>query len=295
VTAARPLVDAAWLKEHLEDLDLRLVHVSPERLTYDERHLPGAVYGDLHRELAEPGRRPETGATDREWLVPDRERLAATLKGWGVGPGDRVVFYDDVGQNRRAIRGYWLLRLYRWPRERVHVLDGGLSAWEGAGLATTDRVDPVRSTQPVELGEMDPDLIATAEQVRAWSDQSREAEGGPIRLLDVRTGEEYRGEDSRAARGGHVPGAVNLPFASFLADDNRFRPPDELRALADSAAGGDASTIRATYCQGGVRAALAWFVLSELLGLEGARNYAGSWEEWGNLPDVPIVTGEQRG
>ncbi|MBA3778457.1 MAG: sulfurtransferase [Chloroflexi bacterium] len=284
-----PLVPADWLAEHLRDAELRIVHVSPDRSVFDERHIPGAVFGDLHTELAERGRAAETGDAEREYLVPSREALSATLARWGVGPGDRIVFYDDVGWNRHAVRGYWLLRYYRWPADHLHVLDGGLAAWEASGAMTSAAEEPSKLVERVDLPEPDAGLIATAEQVLTWSaGAAAGGGGGPVRILDVRTPEEYRGEDVRAVRGGHIPGAVNLPFDAFLADDGRFRPAAEIHRLADEAAAGDASSIRATYCQGGIRAALSWFALSELAGLPDVRNYAGSWEEWGNRSDTPI-------
>ena len=126
-----PLVSAAWLADHLDDADLRLVHVSPDRRVYNKRHIPGATYSDLHKELALKGTAPETGDAEREWLIPTREQTERLLRTWRVGDGDRIVFYDDIGMNRQAIRGYWLLRLYGFPADRLHILDGGRG-----GLAT---------------------------------------------------------------------------------------------------------------------------------------------------------------
>jgi thiosulfate/3-mercaptopyruvate sulfurtransferase len=128
--------------------------------------------------------------------------------------------------------------------------------------------------------------MAVREQVEAWSRES--AGGGPVRILDVRTAAEYAGDDLRTRRGGHIPGAVNLDWEAFLTDDGRMRSPAEIRRLADEAAGGDASTLRAVHCQGGIRAAAAWFALHELAGLDVA-NYARAWEEWGNRDDTPIA------
>lgn len=367
-----PLVSAAWLRAHLEDPDLILVQVSPTRRVYNRRRLPGAVYGDLHRELAVRGREPATGDAEREWLLPTREQVEATLARWGVGElgadgaaagraataapsavsspplavavlpsaaapptlpaaaasgaptsasgAPRIVFYDDVGQNRQAIRGYWLLRLYRYPATRVHVLDGGLTAWVASGGPVTEEVAaPVGSARtaegtpaargtpaagsartardggtsgtsprtPVRLGALDPTLIATVDQVRAWSAEASAA-GGPSRLLDVRSPDEFVGWDGRGARrGGRVPGARNRYFADFIRPDNTLRPVPETLALVRGS-GVDPADVRAVYCQGGVRAALAWFVLHELAGLDGVRSYAGSWEEWGNREDVPV-------
>jgi thiosulfate/3-mercaptopyruvate sulfurtransferase len=285
------LVDAAWLAEHLDDRDLRLVHVSPNRRVYNKRHIRGAAYSDLHREIALRGTAPETGDAEREWLIPSPDQLGAVLRRWGVGEGDRVVFYDDIGLNRQAIRGYWILRLYRYPTNRLHILDGGIDAWRRAGHATTTevvQVDPVdRQRRPVVLGERDDSIIATYDQVLAWSQESRAGTDAPTRILDVRTASEWVGTDLRAKRGGHIPGARNRLFSDLLTDEGTFRTVDKMLSIIRSS-GVDPAEVRATYCQGGVRAALVWFALHELAGLRDVRSYAGSWEEWGNIPDSPI-------
>jgi thiosulfate/3-mercaptopyruvate sulfurtransferase len=282
-----PLVSGEWLAAHLGEPGLRVVHVSTDRGAYDRAHVPGAVFSDLHVDLANDGVAPATGAAKRRYLLPTRKETSEAMGRWGVAPGSRVVFYDDAGQNRYAIRGYWLLRLYRFPADRVHVLDGGLPVWQAEGRGvTTD--EPAAATVAVAepLGEQDGALIATAEEVLAWS---REASvpGGPTRLLDVRSIGEYLGQDVRAARGGRVPSARNRLFSDFVAGDGRLRPAADAIAILRGT-GVDPQDLRATYCQGGIRAALAWFVLSELAGLHQVRNYAESWEEWGNRPDLPV-------
>ena len=290
-----PLVSATWLAEHLTDSDLRVVHVSSSRRRYDREQVRGAAYGALIGELGLRGTAPETGDAERESLVPPRDHLEATLARWGVGEGDRVVFYDDVGQNRHAVRGYWLLRLYRYPRERVHVLDGGLAAWHRAGgavvITAADEAAGGREPEPrppVRLGEQDPALIATYDDVVAWS---REAPaGGTARLLDMRTSAEFEGADVRSRRAGHVPGARHRPFEDLLAPDGTFRPLDEMLAIIRGC-GAEPGELRATYCQTGARSALGWFVLHELAGFTNVRNYGGSWEEWGNRDDSPIEAG----
>ena len=201
-----------------------------------------------------------------------------------------MVFYDDIGLNRQAIRGYWILRLYRYPKDRLHILDGGIDAWRRAGHATStephvEASDPPPA--PVALGDRDESIIATYDQVLAWSRESSAGANAPTRILDVRTASEWVGADLRARRGGHIPGARNRLFSDLLTDDGTFRRVDEMLSII-RASGADPAQIRATYCQGGVRAALVWFALHELAGLEDVRSYAGSWEEWGNLPDSPI-------
>jgi thiosulfate/3-mercaptopyruvate sulfurtransferase len=285
-----PLVSVAWLADHVGDADLRVVHVAPDKRVYNRRHLVGATYSDLHRELALKGTAPETGDAEREWLVPSREEAERVLRRWRVGEGDRVVFYDDVGLNRQAIRGYWLLRLYRYPADRLHVLDGGIEAWRRAGHETTkevpeaDLADALR--KPASLGERDESIIATYQEVLGWSREAAKPDG-PTRILDVRTAAEWVGTDLRARRGGHIPGARQRCFVDLLTEEGTFRGIDEMVSLV-RASGVEPAEIRATYCQGGVRAALVWFVLHELAGFEDVRSYAGSWEEWGNRADSPI-------
>ncbi len=209
--------------------------MSPDRRVYNKRHIAGATYSDLHKELALRGTAPETGDAEREWLVPTREQAEAVLRRWRVGDGDRVVLYDDVGLNRHAIRGYWLLRLYGFPRARVHILDGGIEAWRRADQPTTtdvpeaDLADALRV--PVKLGERDDTLVATYDEVLAWSRESSRGADAPTRILDVRTASEYVGADLRAKRGGHIPGARLRFFGDLLTDEGTFRPVDDMVAL----------------------------------------------------------------
>ncbi|HEX7495720.1 MAG TPA: rhodanese-like domain-containing protein [Candidatus Limnocylindrales bacterium] len=282
-----PLVSAGWLADHLGDAHLRLVHVSLDRRAYDHGHVPGAIFVDLHVDLAKAGTRPETGAAKRLYLVPTREEVAESLASWGVASGDRIVFYDDAGQGRHAIRGYWLLRLYGFPTERLHLLDGGLGVWQTEGRPTTaEPFEPDRVEATERLRDRDDSLIATAEQVLAWSREASRP-GGPTRLLDVRRIDEFLGGDVMAARGGRIESARHRLFADFVGPDGRLRPPAEAVAILEGS-GVNPGELRATYCQGGVRAALVWFVLHELAGLTEVRNYAESWEEWGNRPDLPV-------
>jgi thiosulfate/3-mercaptopyruvate sulfurtransferase len=286
VVGPGPLVGGEWLAEHLADADLRLVHVSLNRDVFDAAHVPGAIFSDLHVDLAKSGTIAETGRARRMYLVPTREEVTSSLSSWGVAPGDRIVFYDD-GQGRWATRGYWLMRLYRFPKERLAVLDGGLPVWRSEGRSTTTEIDEprqVRATEP--LGDRDDSLIATAEEVLAWSREATQP-GGPTRLLDVRRIDEFLGREVMAARGGRIAGSQHRLFTDFVAPDGRFRSAKEAIAILRGS-GVNPGELRATYCQGGVRAALAWFVLHEVAGLDEVRNYAPSWEEWGNRPDLPV-------
>lgn len=288
-----PLVSVAWLATHLDDPDLRLVHVSSVPEHYPAGHLPGAIFSDLYADLTAHVHDPAIADLELHYGVPERGDVEAVLARWGVGPGGRVVFYDDWARNRQAIRGLWLLRFHGWPADRVHVLDGGSTAWVATGHALTTIVPTPPAAPRVRLSGGDRASMATLDQVRAWSAERGDGTG-PIRILDVRKPAEFVGVDLQARRGGHVPGAVNLDWEQFLNDDNTFKSPADIRAIVDAAVraegGDDASSIRATYCQGGVRAAAAWFALAVLNDLEVA-NYARSWEEWGNRADTPIEGG----
>lgn len=145
---------------------------------------------------------------------------------------------------------------------------------------------PTRHGERPSLGPLDPTLIATTAEVQEWSAEAIRP-GGPTRVLDVRSADEYLGDDVRAARGGHVPGARHRLFSDFVRADGTLRSLDEAIRLLH-AVGVEPEELRVTYCQGGVRATLPWFILHELGGLEGVRSYAGSWEEWGNRTDTQV-------
>jgi len=283
--APGPLVSVEWLVANLDQPGLHVIHVASGREEYDEGHIPVAIFSDLHVDLAKSGRPDATGGVPRRYMMPTRSDMEASLASWGIAPGDRIVFYDGAGQNRFSSRGYWLLRLYRFPGDRVHVLDGGVKAWAAAGLLlTTEPVNPTPVDVAEKLGDQDSAYVATADDVLALSREA--AGGGPTRLLDVRTIDEYLGTDVRARRGGHVPGAKHRLFSDFVAPDGRIRTAAQTIEILN-ASGVDAAQVRATYCQGGVRAALAWFALHEVAGLSDVRNYGESWEEWGNRPELP--------
>ena len=284
-----PLVTVDWLADHLDDpisgsSTRRPTGGSTTSATSPAR--PTAI----STRLALRGTAPETGDAEREWLVPSREQAEAVLRRWRVGDGDRVVLYDDVGLNRHAIRGYWLLRLYGFPKDGPH------PRWRHRSLATRRTADddrrprgrprrrpagPGQARRPRRLPPRDlrrgPGLEPRVEPRRGRPDpHPRRPDGGRVRRRRP-PGEAWRAHPGRAPavfrrpadRRGHVPAGRR---------DGRARP----RPAPTPA------EIRATYCQGGVRAALAWFVLHELAGFDGVRSYAGSWEEWGNRDDSPI-------
>jgi thiosulfate/3-mercaptopyruvate sulfurtransferase len=210
--------------------------------------------------------------------LPSPAEFAEALSRLGIKPQTRVVLADDMG-NRWATRVYWLLQYYRHPGEAA-VLDGGIAAWVRSGHPVVDEFgSPERSAYPPPTN---PD-----ESIRATSAQVVEGiAADELTICDVRTAEEYRGETVMSGRGGHIPGAINIPWDRSLRDDGTFLPNNLLAQVMAPYL--DDRRRQVTYCQGGVRASLAWFVLQVLLGRE-ARLYAASWEEWAQDPTLPVT------
>lgn len=272
-SAVPPFVSAAHLAEVLDDVQLVDVRWSLDgsegEHTYRDAHLPGAVFVDLDRDLADPpsdraGRHP----------LPMPERFAASLGARGVRDDAPVVAYDTLG-GAAAARLVWLLRIIGQP---ASLLDGGLAAWDGPLEAGAVGRPPVaRSVRPWPSARLvDGDDVATLP-----------ARGGL--LLDVRAPERFRGDaDPVDPRPGHVPGAVNLPIAEHLVAGG-LREPEQLRR-AYARLGVTAASEVAVSCGSGINACLGLLAL-ETTGIAG-RLYAGSWSAWSRDPSRPVVTGE---
>lgn len=272
-----PLVDPAWLLQHLPEvrvIDVRW-YLSGRRAVeeYNRGHIPGAVFLDLDRDLTGsqgPGRHP----------IPEPARFERAMRSAGVNSDSRVVAYDDTGGSIAA-RLWWLLRYY--GHERVAVLDGGLQAWIAAGgtLTTaapttnegTFRVRPPRSEWVVDK--------TYVHHVRRVPD---------VLLLDARAPERYRGEHEPIdARPGHIPGARNAPWTDNL-KEGRFKSAEELRARY-TALGADRAREVIVYCGSGVTACHDLLAM-ELAGIRNTRLYEGSWSDWSRDPSLPAATGE---
>ncbi len=273
-----PIISVDELRERIGAPDLLLIDArfsladpSAGRRDYHESHLPGAVYLHLDEDLSAPpsehgGRHP----------LPAPEHAAHTFGVAGIGPETHVVAYD-YGDGMTAGRVWWLLR---WlGHERVQVLDGGLAAWRARGAPESSEV-PSPQAQRFEA-EPDPSLVVDNRWLREHLHDPE------VTLIDARAPERFRGEEEPIDRlAGHVPGAINLPYADNL-EDGRFKSPAALRArFADVAA----SSTLVVYCGSGVSAAHHSIAL-ELAGLRGARLYAGSWSDWVSYDDAPVATG----
>jgi thiosulfate/3-mercaptopyruvate sulfurtransferase len=273
------LVTTDWARQHLDDPTVRFLEVDVDTDSYDSGHLPGATGVNWKTQLTDSVRRD----------LVSRDELEALLRAAGIDDTTTIVLYGD-NNNWFAAWAYWQLRYH--GLDNVRLLDGGRVKVEADGLPlTTDAPThaPGSITVPAE----------TREELRAYRQQVIDGIGRAERLVDVRSPEEFRGELSAPAhlpqeaaqRRGHIPGAVNVPWATAVAEDGTFKPIDQLRELY-AAKGVDGSEDVVAYCRIGERSSHTWFVLHELLGYRNVRNYDGSWTEYGSLVGVPIDTGE---
>ena len=262
------LVEAAQLEQHLNDPGLLLVDM---RNGYAQGHIPGAVnlnYGDLIQ-----ARPPAMG------LLPDEQTLSTVLSRIGLTAETHVVAYDDEG-NGRAGRLLWTLDVLGHTHKSL--LNGGLQAWMAAGKPLQqDIVAPTPSTYQACFANAD--AAADKDYILSRLGQA------DLALLDVRSPAEYQGLDVRAARGGHIPGAVNMNWTEAMdpANQLRFKPDDTLQSmLQDLGVTPDKEVI--VYCQTHHRSSHTYVVLKHL-GYEKVRGYAGAWSEWGNDSDLPLA------
>ena len=277
-----PLMDVAALDARVRAgqrtvlLDVRWKLGDPHgREQYLEAHLPGAVFVELASELAAPAA-PERGRHP----LPPLDQFQASARGWGINEGDVVAAYDDSG-NMAAARLWWMLRNAGFPE--VYLLDGGLAAWRAAGLPVQGgNVEAVPGAVSLREGAMPAIDVAAA---GSWA--------GTGILLDARAGERYRGEfEPVDPRAGHIPGAVSAPTTENVDESGRFLPAAELRRRFEGlGVSGDIPV--AVYCGSGVTAAHEVAAL-EIAGIRAAL-YPGSFSEWSNKPELPVVTGGQPG
>jgi thiosulfate/3-mercaptopyruvate sulfurtransferase len=263
-----PLVEASWLRERLGgpglvvvDCRFRLGEPRAGERAWREGHIPGAPYLDVDRDLAaEPGDRGRHP-------LPEAADFEAAARRAGIGRDSLVVAYDEAGEGG-AVRLWWLLR--HFGHERVAVLNGGLRAWREAG-------GPLRGG-PVDIERGDLMARAREDDTLAPEELLAGAPAGDRLLLDARAPERFRGEvEPIDPVAGHIPGAVNVPFAE-IAPEGRFPAPEVLRARLEAVGAAPGRELVA-YCGSGVTActlvlAAAW------AGLPAARLYPGSWSEW---------------
>ncbi len=267
------LVDTEWVAQHGQDENVRLLEVDVDTTAYDQGHIDGAVGINWKSQLQDGVRRDLTSKADFEKLLSES----------GVGNDTTVVVYGD-NNNWFATWAYWQLKYYGHKDARV--MNGGRAKWLAEDRpTTTDAVSHAAASYTAE----EPDCSIRALRDYITSNLSN------LELVDVRSPAEYSGEllapehlpQEGAQRGGHIPGAANVPWATAVAEDGTFKSADELSEIyGGKGISGDKEIV--AYCRIGERSSHTWFVLSELLGYTNVRNYDGSWTEWGSAVGVPV-------
>ncbi|HEU5220350.1 MAG TPA: sulfurtransferase [Gemmatimonadales bacterium] len=271
------LVSTEWVAAHLDDPSVRLLESDEDVLLYESGHIRGARKLDWVDELNDPVERDYIG----------REAMEHLLRAKGVSDDTTIVLYGDRN-NWWATYAFWVLRLF--GLERLAIMDGGRQRW-------IDEQRPLVTERPSQ----GPGHLAVGERretpIRAFREEVLAHVLAGQKLVDVRSPEEFRGErlhmpdypNEGALRGGHIPGARNVPWARAIDPDTHcFRTAEELRAIYEREQGLTSAEDIIVYCRIGERSSHTWFVLTYLLGYGTVRNYDGSWTEWGNAVRAPI-------
>jgi len=269
------LVETGWVADHLNDASVRLIEADEDVLLYEIGHLPGSVKLDWHVDVQDP--------VSRDFV--DQQGFEKLMSHWGISNETTIVLYGDKN-NWYACYSFWLFSMY--GHKNMKIMNGGRQKWETEGRQLTKEV-PHFEQATYHAQSMD-------ESIRAFRDDVLIGLQDPNRrLIDVRSPQEYTGEllhmvnypQEGAQRGGHIPTAKSIPWATAANPDGTFRSAEELRQIyvgKDIARDKDVIS----YCRIGERSAHTWFVLTYLLGYPRVRNYDGSWTEWGNLVKAPI-------
>jgi thiosulfate/3-mercaptopyruvate sulfurtransferase len=274
------LVTTEWVAEHQQDPSVRIVESDEDPLVYQQGHIPGAVRLDWHTDLENP--------VVRDFI--DKERFEQLMRSKGIANDTTVVLYGDKN-NWWACYAFWVFKLY--GHEKCVIMDGGRKRWELDGKPLVR--DPEPTYPPTEYHAKDADL-----SIRAFRDEVLKHARGAKPLVDVRSPGEFTGQllhmpeypQEGALRGGHIPGAVNIPWSKAAKEDGTFKSPKELEQLYLKEGGLKRGARVVAYCRIGERSSHTWFVLKYLLGFRNVKNYDGSWTEWGNAVGLPVERGE---
>jgi thiosulfate/3-mercaptopyruvate sulfurtransferase len=270
------LVTTDWLAANLDNPSLRIIESDEDVLLYDLGHIPNAQKVDWHADLNDP--------VVRDYISP--EQFQRLLRQKGIDETTTVVFYGDKN-NWWATYAFWVFRLFGF--ENMKVLDGGRTKWEMEQRPMVTEVPKFPPTSYVAPKRDD-------SKIRAFMQEARQHMEARRPLVDVRSPDEYSGKKTHmpeypqegVLRGGHIPGAKNVPWARAANPDGTFKSADELRGIYEREIGLKPNDDVIAYCRIGERSSHTWFVLTYLLGYGRVRNYDGSWTEWGNSVRVPI-------
>ena len=270
------LVSTQWVADQLGDSNVRLIESNEDILLYDTGHIPGAIKVDWHADLNDP--------TVRDYI--NKAQFESMVRRYGITDQTNVVFYGDKN-NWWATYALWVFELFGFTNGKI--MDGGRAKWVTEGRALTREVPNYPSSSYVANERNDAPIRAYRDDVLAHLKSSG-------KLVDVRSPGEYKGEllhmadypQEGALRGGHIPGAKNVPWARAANPDGTFKSAEDLRAIYETEQGLRPSDDVVAYCRIGERSSHTWFVLHYLLGYEKVRNYDGSWTEWGNAVRLPV-------
>ena len=273
-TKSAVLVSTDWVAQHLNEQAVRIVEVDVDTKAYGEGHVPNAAGWAWDTQLCDSLRRD---------IIP-KAKFEQLMAESGISNATPIILYGD-NNNWFAAWAFWQLKVY--GHRDVRLMDGGRKKWiaEGREL-TTDAPKPSRAAYKAQ----EPDT-----SIRAFlSEVMKASSARAAQLVDVRSPQEFSGEilappglPETCQRGGHIPGAANIPWAKACNDDGTFKSAEELRALYGGAGITGAQPVIA-YCRIGERSSHTWFVLKHLLGYQHVKNYDGSWTEWGNLVAAPV-------
>ncbi len=271
------IVETDWVAEHLNDDNVAVVEVDVDTEAYAQGHIPGAIGWNWTTQLNDTLRRD----------VLSREEMQRLLGQSGITRRTTIVLYGD-NNNWFATYAFWQIKMY--GHKRLTVMNGGRQKWIDEGRELTTKVS-TPTPRIYRAPNPDPSLRATRDYMLelAWTDNN-------VGLVDVRAPAEYSGEllappnlpQEGSQRGGHIPGAANVPWASAVNEsDGTFKSVEELREIYGSKGiTGDREIV--AYCRIGERSSHTWFVLSQILGYGKVRNYDGSWTEYGSIVGAPI-------
>ena len=270
------LVDTNWVSQHLKDSSVRVAEVDYDpTANYNLGHIPGAVLLDWRKDLNDPVSRD----------LVSKEQLGQLLSNAGVTNQTTLVLYGDFN-NWFAAFAFWILKYY--GVEKAVLMNGGRKKWLAEDREVTKEAPSYPKTTFKTGG--------TNEQLRTYLDYVRSSVKKSDKVLvDVRSPAEFTGEitappeypNEHAQRGGHIPGAVNIPWSQAVKEDGTFKSAEDIAKLYQSK-GVTADKEVITYCRIGERSSFTWFVLKYLLGYPNVKNYDGSWTEWGNMIRNPI-------
>jgi thiosulfate/3-mercaptopyruvate sulfurtransferase len=266
------LVSTDWVAQHGSDPGIKLVEVDVDTNAYDEGHIARAVGFNWTSQLQDQVRRDVISKADLEALLSDA----------GISNDDTIILYGD-NNNWFAAYAYWVLEMY--GHQKLKLMDGGRKKWLDEGKSVTKDTAKAAKTS-YKASEPNLNLRARQRQV--------EDAMGKAALVDVRSAAEFTGEIlappgllETAQRGGHIPGAANIPWGQAVKEDGTFKSADDLAAHY-AAKGVTADKDVIAYCRIGERSSHTWFVLKHLLDYGNVKNYDGSWTEWGSMVGVPV-------